>query len=963
MKLIYPAFVNPVVNTEVRRNMSLNGTWSLRIDPGDRGAREGWSEGKEDFELSVDVPGTVMALEGLAEEYPSFINRNRYEGTCWYQRSIELDENWSGGRLWLKFGGVSPTAHLWLNGHYLGFHQHPIVGFKCDVTEYAVHNGLNVLTVELTRLSDLDSRKSISGGVYWGGPSLYCGVELEQTGDIRIEDLFIRPRIDEQEAWVTASIYNDNSEAIQVSPTVRVRSWNDDGFAQETSDDALTIEPGEVVDISIEVDMGGCKLWTPDSPNLYVLTLEAVSNGKVTDAVVERFGMRSMAVENKKLVLNHEPLFWRASSPELMRVPTISAMVDKDLIRRRIRAMKDMGFNGNRTHTHVYTREALDVCDEMGFILQVEPSVISNFHEISPYPENRNSLIGKVKEIRNHASVTVICMGNESSQIIGGGDYKERAKVHLEDIRDLVPDHLILTGIGYQGEYPDVYNAFQTPHLWSRSWKWSHGGLSAIPWAGLRHLTDEGPIVLHEYGKLTVWPDPAEDKFYRDANMPLRGNYGEMGIIALRDAGIEGLHANVLENSRKLSAACTKILFEEPRRQPGLQGYQYHCAMRVGANRGFIDDFGYRADPQFADLPLSNGDTALLIDRDFRNRAMTTGEPVELGVHLSHFGTMDIANGTLSWSLEIDGKPAESGSTCDLEFEHGKNALLQKIQFITPAGLGKFTLRIKLESDDNEVATNNWDFWRFPYPRRLLSEKVMSEAEDFRWEDDMIAHFPALRRVEDFLDAHFGLKCWKKSNEEKANALTSGRVKAIISDQWSDRVSSYVEAGGTAILFDRGSLPENWYVKAQVSADIAAGVQHDQYKRYVPFRTGWDHGNAATIMHDHPALGDFPHEGWCDLDCFDMIEGAATLKAEQLPGKVTPIIRVIPVWRSNYSGAQEGPSPSIGDVKQLWFSEERCYLAESKIGRGRLIVCSLKLLNNTAGRYLLERLIGYVESI
>ena len=956
MRPVYPAFVNPAVRARNRRHMSLDGAWALRIDPEERGSREGWSDGNEDFEIPINIPGSVWALEELAEKYPSFKQPNGYEGTCWVQRTFELDDDWPGGKRWLKFGGVSPTAHIWLNGHYLGYHNHAIAGFKCDATQAAIIGGTNVLTLEIA-WRDLDMR----GGLPWAGPSIYCGVELERTREVRIEDLFIRPRIDEREAWVTATLHNDGSEARRVNPVARTTAWQGDASERETRGEALTLGPGDVTPISIKVDMSDGKRWTPDSPFLYVITLEAVSDGKVVDAVAERFGMRNMAVEDKQLVLNHEPLMWRTSSPEFNHSPTISPLVDKEIIRRRIKAMKDMGFNGNRTHTHIYTREALDVCDEMGFLLQVEPSVISNFHEIKPYPANRDSLISKVKEIRNHASVVVICMGNENSQIMWQDFYKEQAKVHLSDIRDLAPDHLILTGCGYQGEYPEVHNDFQTPHLWSRAWKWAHGGLSAIPWAGLRHLTDEGPIVLHEYGKLTVWPDPAEDKFFRDADMPLRGNYGEMGVVALKEAGIEELLPDVVENSRRLSAACTKILLEQPRRQPGVQGYQYHCAFRVGCNRGFMDDLACHTDPQFADLPLSNGDTALLMDRDFRHRAMTIGEPVELGVYLSHFGHREIADAVLTWSIEDGGKMLENGHVPGLSFSRGKNGLLRKVRFITPDGLGKFTLHMKLESDGKEVASNHWDFWRFPHPLRALSENILITADDFRWEDDMMAHFPTLRRVDDFTDAYFGVTLSRKSTDEKRSVLKSGSVQAIISDKWTDRLADFVESGGTVLLFDRGLLPESWYVQAQSPDDIQDKGYHDIYKLYAPFRSGWDHGNAATIVHDHPMLGDFPHEGWCDLHCFELIEGAATLKTAPLPGKANPVIRVVPMWR--LTGAQAGPAPENPDVARQWATEDRVYLSESKIGKGRLVVCALRLLADPAGRYLLERLVEYVQPL
>jgi hypothetical protein len=128
---------------------------------------------------------------------------------------------------------------------------------------------------------------------------------------------------------------------------------------------------------------------------------------------------------------------------------------------------------------------------------------------------------------------------------------------------------------------------------------------------------------------------------------------------------------------------------------------------------------------------------------------------------------------------------------------------------------------------------------------------------------------------------------------------------------------------------------------------------------FVPFRAGWDHGNATTIVEEHPVVDGFPHEGFGDLQFFAMINGAKTLITENLPGKITPIIRVLPIWRK--SGPQEGPYPEAKDSPVPWTTENRLYLAESRIGDGVLLICSLRLTSDPAGRFLFDRMIEYLH--
>lgn len=931
----------------------------MRLDPEAVGAREGWQSScwQDADSLPIQVPGPVWALKALSKQYPSFRQPNEYDGICWYQHCFEVDPAWrDGGRVVLKFGGVAPTAHVWLNGHYLGHHREPLVGFQALISKALRFDRPNVLTLELAAWRELDRKSSVVGGLYRCGPAIYAGVELEHTAGIHLEELFVRPRIDEREARITVTVCNDSPQNADLQLRAHIQAYGDSD-EQYDADAGCTLAANTSKPVELAVSMPNCRFWSVDDPFLYVLDVVIWRNETAIDGVAERFGMRQMTLEEGKLVLNHEPLMWRTSSPEFDNAPTISPILDRELTRRRIAAMKAMGFNGNRLHTHVYSREALDICDEMGFLLQVEPSVVSNFYELGPYPENRVHLVDKVKEVRNHPSVVVICLGNENSQLMRKPENQDRARVHLKDVKDVVPDHLILTGAGYQGEYPEIENAFQTPHLWSDHFKWAHGGLSEMPWAALKHLTAEGPIVLHEYGKYTVWPDPAEDALFREQNMPLTGNYGVMGRAALKDAGIDHLLPEIVDHSRKLSTACTKIAMEASRRLPGMQGYQYHCAFRVGNNRGFIDDLAVGSDPQFRELPESNGDVALLIDRDFRGRVMVAGVTADVNVYLSHFGHEDLSGATLSWEIVQDGKSLYVEKVEGISLKRGQNAPLCRIAFRSPEVTGRFLLRTVLTQRGQVVARNRWSFWSFVQTAAWNDWNAVLDMEDFQFAYDLMTLEPSLYRMNEFLSVYGGLK---SSQLKAADSLKAAGISTVIADHWNDELAAFVRSGGNVVLLDRYRFPEEWHPEPDDVQKARKLPYCDVYKLYAPFRSGWDHGNAATIIHRHAMLGDYPHEGWCDLDFYDMIEGANSLRTQSLPGDVEPVIRVIPI--SLPAGGQIAPAPNEDSTPKRWISDDRCYLAESKIGSGRLLVCSLKLTNTVAGRFLLGNILRYTQT-
>ena len=155
-------------------------------------------------------------------------------------------------------------------------------------------------------------------------------------------------------------------------------------------------------------------------------------------------------------------------------------------------------------------------------------------------------------------------------------------------------------------------------------------------------------------------------------------------------------------------------------------------------------------------------------------------------------------------------------------------------------------------------------------------------------------------------------------------------------------------------MLDTGCLEQDWY--APLREDDHG---HDMFSFFAPYRAGWDHGNAATIYEPHPALGDFPQEGYCDLQCYDMVQGARSLRLQHLPGEVRPILWVVPMWRP--VGQRDVSVPLGAEMPRLYHTEQRAYLAELRLGQGEVLVCSLRLMADPAGRYLLERLVGYIS--
>ncbi len=139
---LLPARVNPLLRHDAERRVSLDGAWQFALDPEDRGRAERWFSHSDRLRQTIQVPGSWQG-QGFGDDGTELIwdfqlrartLRATYTGTGWYARTFRVPATWEGQRLWLNFGGVHPSAEIWLNGEPVGEHDLPFVPFAFDIT-------------------------------------------------------------------------------------------------------------------------------------------------------------------------------------------------------------------------------------------------------------------------------------------------------------------------------------------------------------------------------------------------------------------------------------------------------------------------------------------------------------------------------------------------------------------------------------------------------------------------------------------------------------------------------------------------------------------------------------------------------------------------------------------------------------------------------------------------------------
>lgn len=341
-------------------------------------------------------------------------------GIGWYRYELTPKAEWKGKRILLDFQGIMLVGDVYLNGKRIGGTDYGYLGFDVDVSKLLKFGEVNEIAVKADTRNPNNSR-------WFTGAGLYRDVNLIVTDkDLYFprHPLFIRT-VNNQEVKIRANIFNQQKK-VKAAGTfipVEVRILDADGHvvAQQKTDVDFNAKwrdrEYELPALKIE----SAKLWSCDTPYLYTAEVTLYDNeGKVADQIREPFGVRTiemnpqhgLLVNGKKVLLqgfaNHHTL------------GALGAAAYPRAIEKRLKMMKEFGFNHVRTSHNPYSEDFLRLCDRLGIL------VVDELYDkwLAQYAGGRvdwESLWQKdipewVKRDRNHPSVVLWSLGNELQQ-------------------------------------------------------------------------------------------------------------------------------------------------------------------------------------------------------------------------------------------------------------------------------------------------------------------------------------------------------------------------------------------------------------------------------------------------------------------------------------------------------------------------------------------------------------------
>lgn len=358
-----------------------------------------WKDGCEHQKQAVILPHDAMILEDRQPDMENGSASGYFPGgKYWYSKTFFGGEEFRDQTAVLEFEGVYMNATVWLNREKVGGWIYGYTNFLVDITDRIRLGEENTLLVCADNSMQPNAR-------WYTGSGIYRPVNLWIGGKCHIAPLGLRVKtvsVDPAVIEVAVQLENAGPET-----NVEYEIWD--------ADRCVATARGSNAQILVPE----ARLWTAETPNLYQIRAKVTENGVVTDRAQSRFGIRILGWDPKNgLTLNGKTVKLRGGCIHHDN-GILGACAYDEAEYRKIKKLREFGFNAIRFSHYPAGQNLLDVCDKLGMYVMDE-SFDQWLMRKSRYDYSTCFVQESIKDITalavkdyNHPSVILYCIGNE----------------------------------------------------------------------------------------------------------------------------------------------------------------------------------------------------------------------------------------------------------------------------------------------------------------------------------------------------------------------------------------------------------------------------------------------------------------------------------------------------------------------------------------------------------------------
>ena len=729
--LIGPLLVLLILNSclEKPTTIDLSGVWEVKLDSTNIGDSEDWASNKF-VGTSIDLPntlddvaiGTPSTLEPAINNYvmSNLTRKHQYIGKAWYQKEIEIPASWKDKNIQLGLERIIWESSVYVDGNLIGSANSLVGSHNYNLTK-SLTPGKHLLTVCIDN-SNKFPLINVAGTMYpdkvnqdmahaytnhtqikWNG--ILGDMQLVASDNNTPENVQIYPNAELNKLKITFDQSNDVGESVKLI----IKST--DGI--EVYNNKVMVSKIETNQFVLEVDKpSNLELWDEFNPKLY--DVEVITN---TGKAGARFGYKFVSSKDGDLLLNDHRIFLRGNLECVIFPLTGHPPTEKKEWATLIKQAKAYGLNHLRFHSWCPPKSAFQAADEAGFYVQVELphwslKVGEDQKTIAFLRKEADKII---KDYGNHPSFIFMALGNELQ-----GDIS----VLNEMVSDLKPKdnrHLYATtAFSFQqptGTRPEKEDEFFIAQWTAKGWIRGQGIFNAKPphfdadyTSGSAHINM--PLVSHEIGQYSVYPDMSEIEKYTGVLKPLN-------FIAVKNdlekKGLLDLAPDFTYNSGKLAALLYKEEIERALKTPSFDGFQLlqlqdfpgQGTALVGLLNAFWESKGVISAEEFSQF---NSELVPLIR--FEKAVYENGELFEATIEIANF-YKELDNQTIYWTITDEANnELKKGTLSEVNLAIGNNTDLGKIVHnINVESAKKLTITVSVKDTKYK---NSWNIWVYP---------------------------------------------------------------------------------------------------------------------------------------------------------------------------------------------------------------------------------------------------------
>ena len=363
--------------------------------------------------LHVNLPDDAMIREERSKENKTASASAYFAGGKYiYTKIFNLSEDETRQTLILEFEAVYQNAIVFLNGRQVAEHPYGYTNFFVDITGKVIA-GTNELKVVADNADVPNSR-------WYSGSGIYREVHL-----YRSESSYIRPEGLKVQIVDLNTIHIFADAVMQPNEKIVLEIFSDSG----------KIASAEGTDVTITIP--DAHLWSSEDPYLYTCQATLLQGGTVIDTAKSSFGIRTLSWGKDGFLVNNNPVLFRGACIHHDN-GVLGACGFHDAEFRRVRILKEAGFNAIRSSHNPISKAMLDACDKLGMYV-IDEAFDMWLIKKNPYDYAgekfskwwKDDIAAMISKDYNHPSVVMYSIGNEITEL-GLATGQEQARIMTE---------------------------------------------------------------------------------------------------------------------------------------------------------------------------------------------------------------------------------------------------------------------------------------------------------------------------------------------------------------------------------------------------------------------------------------------------------------------------------------------------------------------------------------------------